>query len=245
MRKSAAFMLSFIIALIMAVPIIAEAVYVYKCFEYTEEDNSVTITGYYGRDSEITVPPMIAGTPVNIIASGAFTGCRNVTVINLPDTITTIENGAFADSQTVKYDSNISKTPIKDNDTESTDNTITAEIPESSQTITTVSENTINAATVKTTSVSGIENITSISSSDTDKTESGEETDIDFIEETKIADEPTSTPKAENVTQAINKGEKGSDTNNKAKTLVIIAISVSVAILIIFSVFIVKKKNEK
>lgn len=84
----------------------AEQIYVHNYFQYTVTDSSVTIVNYYGSDSEVTVPNMIAGNPVNTIASGAFASNDSVTKINLPDTIMTVEEGAFSGSQTVVFNSN-------------------------------------------------------------------------------------------------------------------------------------------
>jgi predicted nucleic acid-binding Zn-ribbon protein len=74
-------------------------------FYYQVEDHSITITGYFGRDSEVTVPAMIAGDPVNTIGSGAFLNTAAKTIY-LPDTIMTIETGAIGQGISVVYDSN-------------------------------------------------------------------------------------------------------------------------------------------
>ena len=68
---------------------------------YTVSDASATITGCFGRDETVEVPASIAGIPVNAIAAGAFTGNAYVKEIILPDTIMTIEEGAFASNITV------------------------------------------------------------------------------------------------------------------------------------------------
>ena len=73
---------------------------------YTVEDESITITGYFGRDSEVTVPAMIAGIPVNTIGAGAFIGTAAKRV-NLPDSIMTVEEGAVAADVTLVYRSNL------------------------------------------------------------------------------------------------------------------------------------------
>lgn len=83
--------------------------YVDGYLRYTVADGSVTITGYNGRESEVTVPSKIAGVPVNTIAAGAFSNASTVTKVNLPDTIMTIEEGAFTVGQTVVYNSNTSE----------------------------------------------------------------------------------------------------------------------------------------
>lgn len=83
--------------------------YVDGYLRYMVADGSVTITGYNGRESEVTVPSKIAGVPVNTIAAGAFSNASTVTKVNLPDTIMTIEEGAFTVGQTVVYNSNTSE----------------------------------------------------------------------------------------------------------------------------------------
>ena len=73
-------------------------------FQYVIEDHSVKIVSYFGTQEEVTVPNMIAGNPVNEIAKDAFAGNQDVKKVNLPDTIMTIEEGAFGEGQTVVYD---------------------------------------------------------------------------------------------------------------------------------------------
>lgn len=92
--------------LLAAVPVTAlaeETVYTDKTLYYTIADGSVTITGCFGKDSVVTIPASIAGLPVNTIASGAFTGNSSVQEVNLPDTITTIEENAFSEEVHVVY----------------------------------------------------------------------------------------------------------------------------------------------
>ena len=79
--------------------------YIHGYFNYTIEDQSVTITAYTGNESVVTVPAMIAGNPVNTIAPGAFAGCETVTAVILPDTIMSVEEGAFSQTQTVELSS--------------------------------------------------------------------------------------------------------------------------------------------
>ena len=77
-------------------------------FEYEVADQSVTITGYFGEKTEVTVPAAIAGYPVNTIAAGAF---KDTTVrkLNLPDTIMTIGQDAITQGIQVNYNSNLSE----------------------------------------------------------------------------------------------------------------------------------------
>lgn len=81
----------------------AEELYTLGNYQYTVEDNSVTIVCYTGTSSVVDVPGMIAGNPVNIIAAGAFSNNTYVTTVNLPDTIMEVREGAFSPTQTVNY----------------------------------------------------------------------------------------------------------------------------------------------
>ncbi|MCD8118268.1 MAG: hypothetical protein LUE29_02025 [Lachnospiraceae bacterium] len=81
----------------------AATTYTERYFKYEVEDGGVVITGYFGTASEVTVPAQIAGNPVYKIASGAFSDCSTVAQVNLPASIMTIEEGAFASSQTIVY----------------------------------------------------------------------------------------------------------------------------------------------
>lgn len=83
--------------------VLAVTEYVEGYLRYTVAEGSVTIIGYNGNESEVTVPAQIAGTPVNTIAAGAFCNSPAVTKINLPDTIMAVEEGAFGSEQTVIY----------------------------------------------------------------------------------------------------------------------------------------------
>ena len=76
--------------------------YIHGYFRYTVEDQSVTITGYFGPETAVTVPAMIGGNPVNAVAADAFRDSA-VQVVYLPDTIETVAEGAFAEEQQVYY----------------------------------------------------------------------------------------------------------------------------------------------
>ena len=77
--------------------------YIHGYFIYTIEDESVTITDYTGSESVVTIPAMIGGNPVNTIASGAFADSETVVTVNLPETVTSIEAGAFNGQNVVYY----------------------------------------------------------------------------------------------------------------------------------------------
>ena len=107
MKKLIPVLLSLLMALAMTATALAATVYTEGALHYTIADESITITGYFGKDAAVTVPASIAGIPVNTIAKGAFTDNDNVKTVDLPDTITAVEEGAFASGITVNYNSNV------------------------------------------------------------------------------------------------------------------------------------------
>lgn len=109
--------IAFFITLAFPTAAFASQVYTEGYFEYQVEDDSVTICGYFGHESEVTVPSMIAGNPVSKIAKGSFDDNTTVKTVNLPDTIMNIEEGAFAQGISVIYDSNTDE-PIESGSTD-------------------------------------------------------------------------------------------------------------------------------
>ena len=107
MKKLIPVLLSLLMALAMTATALAATVYTEGALHYTIADESITITGYFGKDAAVTVPASIAGIPVNTIAKGAFTDNANVKTVDMPDTITAVEEGAFASGITVNYNSNV------------------------------------------------------------------------------------------------------------------------------------------
>ena len=95
------------LALVLSVTVCAQAATTYTegALYYTISDNSITITGYFGREAVVDIPPMIAGYPVNTIAANAFVD-TNATNVVLPDTITTVEENAFGNGVTIYFDKN-------------------------------------------------------------------------------------------------------------------------------------------
>lgn len=94
--------------MVMTVPALAKDVYTEGTLYYTVKDESITITGCFSHDETVTVPNVIAGVPVNTIAKNAFSGNAYVKTVNLPDTITTVEDGAFSGGVKVNWNSNVS-----------------------------------------------------------------------------------------------------------------------------------------
>lgn len=69
-------------------------------FSVSLSDGAVTITGYSGNDNDIVIPSEISGYPVTGIAVNAFK-MDSYQSVTIPDSVVTIENGAFADHITL------------------------------------------------------------------------------------------------------------------------------------------------
>ena len=63
--------------------------------EYEVYSDYVEITDYEGNATNLTIPAEIGGIPVTCIGYYSFSGCSSLTNITIPDTVTTIEDGAF------------------------------------------------------------------------------------------------------------------------------------------------------
>lgn len=72
-------------------------------FEYWIEDGGIQICGYLGEETEVTIPNSISGLPVYAIVNGAFSDCPSVQILNVPDTVTEIEEGAISANIAVNY----------------------------------------------------------------------------------------------------------------------------------------------
>ena len=55
----------------------------------------MTVTGYQGSASAVTVRETVGGETVTVIAENAFAGKTSITTIDLPDTIVSIADSAF------------------------------------------------------------------------------------------------------------------------------------------------------
>ena len=105
MKRLLMFVAAFVLGMcLFAAPAFAsQTTYTEGYFYYTVADESVTITGYFGREAEVTVPSSIAGYPVNSIAEGAFAG-SSATTVHLPDTVSYVADGAMGDAKVVFAD---------------------------------------------------------------------------------------------------------------------------------------------
>jgi len=66
-------------------------------FTYVINSGTITITGYIGSDSDVTVPLVINGHPVTAISDQAFYNQTNLTSVTILANVTILSNGAFAD----------------------------------------------------------------------------------------------------------------------------------------------------
>lgn len=83
--------------------------YLHGYLRYEVIDHECIIVGYTGRKESVTVPAIIDNDPVSTIAAGAFANAKTLKTIYLPDTVLTIEDGAFAEGQEVVRDYNLQK----------------------------------------------------------------------------------------------------------------------------------------
>jgi len=63
------------------------------------ENNGITITSYFGNETQLTIPSEILGLPVKTIRENAFKDKMNITSITIPNSVTTIESYAFRGCQ--------------------------------------------------------------------------------------------------------------------------------------------------
>ncbi|GHV86974.1 hypothetical protein AGMMS50255_2700 [Spirochaetia bacterium] len=63
-------------------------------FDYTENNGTITITGYKGETKNVTIPEKINGMPVTAIGDYAFES-KQLTSVIIPNSVTSIGNIAF------------------------------------------------------------------------------------------------------------------------------------------------------
>ncbi len=74
----------------MALPVALQAQ-----FTYTSDNGLLTITGYTGTNTAVTIPDVIDSQPVNIIGTWAFAYNTGLTSVTVPNSATAIEEWAF------------------------------------------------------------------------------------------------------------------------------------------------------
>ena len=66
-------------------------------YQYTlNEDGTATITKYSGDAADLEIPPILDRHTVTAIGDGAFSDCRFLTSVTVPDSVTEIGRDAFA-----------------------------------------------------------------------------------------------------------------------------------------------------
>ena len=71
-------------------------------FKYTIENDQVTITSYFGAESEVVIPDHLASLPVTKIQGNTFSRNRSITKLTIPETITEIGDGALKKLKSLK-----------------------------------------------------------------------------------------------------------------------------------------------
>ena len=64
-------------------------------YQYNEDYNEIEIVRYSGEDKKVTIPESIEGFPVTVIKENAFSYCRKMKTIVLPEGLQEIGEGAF------------------------------------------------------------------------------------------------------------------------------------------------------
>jgi len=85
--------ISVVVLLVLAVPLFAQTPNDFK-IDLSKSGDAITITGYTGNVTKVVLPAEIEGIPVRTIGSSAFRNNKNITSIVIPNTVTTIDNGA-------------------------------------------------------------------------------------------------------------------------------------------------------
>ena len=58
-------------------------------------DGTYTVSKYKGNDKVVVIPSEYRGIPVTSIGEGAFSGCRSLASVTIPEGVTSIEKSAF------------------------------------------------------------------------------------------------------------------------------------------------------
>ena len=66
-------------------------------YNYTTNDETITITQCTGSDAAVSIPDTINGLTVTRLGVGAFGSCVSLTKINIPNSVTSIGDDAFSD----------------------------------------------------------------------------------------------------------------------------------------------------
>ena len=100
--KKARKVLSLLFACVFAVSFFpATAFAAGEDWQYTENGDEITITGYTGAEKDITIPSLLNGKNVTAIGSDVFTDDA-ITNITIPESVTTIDSGVFWECRTLE-----------------------------------------------------------------------------------------------------------------------------------------------
>src|SRR5208283_1532614 len=89
----AARLLPLLLLLLLLLPAVVQA----QDYTYTtNDDNTITITGYIGSGSDVIIPDTINSLPVTSIGSYAFYQCSSLTSVTISTNVTSIGDWAFS-----------------------------------------------------------------------------------------------------------------------------------------------------
>jgi hypothetical protein len=81
-----------LLPLLLLLPAVVQA----QDYTYTtNDDNTITITGYTGSGGDVTIPDTINGLPVNSLGDGAFFFCTNLSSVTIGNNVISIGDAAF------------------------------------------------------------------------------------------------------------------------------------------------------
>ena len=64
--------------------------------QYELREDGVVLTGYRGKDITLVIPEYLEGIPVTVIGKKAFLGAKDLQQLVLPESVTAIQDWAFA-----------------------------------------------------------------------------------------------------------------------------------------------------
>ena len=91
MKSTALYSWLSLVLLMMTIPAVVQAQ-----FTFTTNNGTITITGYTGTPTTLTIPSTTNGYPVTRIGSSAFYNCTSLTSITIPNGVTSIGDSAFS-----------------------------------------------------------------------------------------------------------------------------------------------------
>ncbi len=97
-RAAALFVTVIVMFLNMNIRVFADDYKKYDDFDYMINlDGNVEIVGYEGKESDIKIPAKIDGMAVKVISKDAFRGNEDMKTVYIPEGISKIDEGTFAD----------------------------------------------------------------------------------------------------------------------------------------------------